>query len=68
METFHVDFHVQHHQIRGVGSLMEEGITHSRKETCYVSHEVWNFREDGTNRFIFNGKIGAPVVKLIQRT
>ena len=37
-------------------------------QTCYVSHKVWNFREDGTNRFIFNGKIGAPVVKLIQKT
>ena len=53
-----MDFCVQHHQIRGGWVIMEAGIT----------HKVWNFREDGTNRFIFNGKIGAPVVKLIQKT
>ena len=28
MAKFHVDFRVQHHQIRGVGSLTEAGITH----------------------------------------
>ena len=51
------------------GWVINGGSDHTQsKETCYVSHEVWNFREDSTNRFIFNGKTGAPVVKLIQRT